>query len=153
MVHVQAAHMINIYELGLDAATNVQHNNNNNHNVSNNNNNNSNNSNANAIVVDESTINKLNGNGGEEKIIDAQPMPECSDESDNASVNSQIVASAVANVGVSFHFDGGIPPGCFISFHFSFFLFSFLHQVCDRSPKHFVSFIQCVFRVADASSR
>lgn len=50
MVHVQAAHMINIYELGFDAT-------NNNH-VNNNNNNNTNISGSN----DASPLNKLNGN-------------------------------------------------------------------------------------------
>ncbi|XP_031620081.1 hybrid signal transduction histidine kinase E [Contarinia nasturtii] len=58
MVHVQAAHMINIYELGFDATNNNHINNNNNHSNSNNNNNNNNN------IINNNNNNNNNTNNG-----------------------------------------------------------------------------------------
>lgn len=65
MVHVQTAHMINIYELGIDA-TNNNHINNNNNNINNNNNNNTkticNSISSNIHKTNNSNNNNINNN-------------------------------------------------------------------------------------------
>lgn len=75
MVHVQTAHMINIYELGSDA-TNHNHNNNNSAIT---NNNNSNSSNIVNVASDASAVaNKLNGNANEKH--DINMVDECTEQ-------------------------------------------------------------------------
>lgn len=107
MVHVQAAHMINIYELGADATNNNHTSNNNNNNLNNKNNNN------NTAIVDDShtTTNKLNGNLGDKIEIDA--ITECV-ELDN-SANPQIFTAAI-NVSPCETYMIRRPPSICISF-------------------------------------
>lgn len=76
MVHVQAAHMINIYELGHDA-TNNNHLNSNNNIISDTSNNNNIAKNDNASL-DDATSNKINGDAIDK--LDTINMAECIDE-------------------------------------------------------------------------
>lgn len=99
MVHVQAAHMINIYELGHDA-TNNNHLNSNNNIISDTSNNNNIAKNDN-ISLDDASSNKINGDAGGK--LDTINMAECIDENrmlimsaNNVSIFSSLVCPSVS---------------------------------------------------------
>lgn len=102
MVHVQAAHMINIYELGTDTT-------NNNHNINNNNNNNNNNTSNNK--------NKANSNSNVEHSI-SKPIESLGDKIGMESVADCPEEDAITDsyaFNVSFC-PNKITPSCFVLF-------------------------------------
>lgn len=88
MVHVQTAHMINIYELGSDAANQHLSNNNNNSAITNNN------SNIVGVASDAAAAaNKLNGNANEKH--DINMVDECTEQ--NATNNGGVRTAEAAS--------------------------------------------------------
>lgn len=138
MVHVQAAHMINIYELGFDATNNnhINNNNNNNNKINNNNNNNNNIINSsnkiNNINHIDGSVNKLNGSiDDKSENIDASDFAEETRiqlNSDNVSVFTEywIISSIFSSVYFVF----------LILIFVIYFVFVF-SQIFTKRPKEF----------------